>query len=217
MDATTTFEKLRRQFSVRKTSANKSCNHVGGATYTSNGLRLKCCTGVGATCKLEEIDYLTSHLVQKCDQIDELKARLAQLEKKLDARADLPNGFPSAKVVNQTVNITVNNNYNIMAAKGVDILLLSWKTGGKSGVYEIAYNHLKYSAPSQERNRLLQLANSTDIYDRLTFQREVIVGLDQVLPQLPENMRDEADGLLTRLSDQTNQEAIKNNIEVIIE
>jgi hypothetical protein len=133
----------------------------------------------------------------------------------LDARSDLPNGFPAAKVVHKTVNVTVNNTYNIVATRGVDILMLSKKTGGKENVYEIAYKHLQYSAPSQERDRLLQLVHSGDVFGRLAFQREVIDGLDQVLPQLPEDMRAEADSFLGILADQTNEEAVKNGIELV--
>lgn len=194
------FTKLQRQFSVRKNSTAKTCTHTGGETYSSNGLKLKCCAGSGGPCKLKEIDYLTSHLVQKCDEIDELKARIVQLE---------------SRTTNKTVNITVNNTYNILAAKGVDILKVAWQ-GGKDGpgLYRVALMCLEQSAPSEESNRLIRLANSGDVFDRLTFQQEVIDSVDQVLPQLPERLRKEADAHLDKLATETNQEAIKNGIEV---
>lgn len=200
-----TYKALQTEFKTRKQRARLVCPHVGGETYISNGLVLKCCTGSGARCKLNEIDYLTAKLVQKCDEIDDLKEKLSRLEGQISA----------PKVVNKTTNITINNTYNILAAQGLDIVRIAWQ-GGKSGpsLYEIAFKQLQKSAPSEDSKRLLRLATSGDVLDRLTFQREVIDGVDQVLPQLPEQVQREADVLLDLLSKQTNQEAIENGLEV---
>jgi len=186
------FGRLQRQFSVRQNNPGKSCIHKGGETYVSNGLKLKCCAGAGGDCKLREIDYLTMHLVQKCDQVDELQAKVSQLEK---------------LVGNKTVNVVV--------AQGVEIVELSWKSNGVINLYQAAFQQLQQAKSTDERNRLLRLATSPDLADRLSFQREVIVGVEEVLPQLPEEMRTQLDSHLDTLCEQTNQVAIQNGIQVV--
>jgi hypothetical protein len=132
----------------------RDCPHVADR-LVANGVTLTCCDGAhGGRCKSHEIQFLLQYIQNLHQRLDDFKSQGPQI------------------VNNNTINIHQEFYIGDVLKPQCDILTNLFLNGGN--VYQGAFQLLQTLPSSEQRDKMLKLATSSDIADAIDYQQEIL-------------------------------------------
>lgn len=216
----TRFEKFKAKCRARHDVLGSGCayGHMGGLARGIDGVRLTCCNGTGAGCKLSQINWMIKEIRELADENDRLARIVVKKDDKPVEAPIWPTSQPQwLQSAPQTIYNVTNITNNVMivdsaiAKAAPQIMLAAWQ--GKNLMQSIVET-LQNAPASAEKERLMNLKNSPELADRLDFQREALNTLEDKLGELPVELREKTAAELERLQDDVTKTALSNGIAV---